>query len=252
MRFNYLFAFILLTFLMVNVSSQAYPIGEDFDLNVICFSNGYCSAIAVCNATVFYPNNTLLIDNVAMTNNINYYNFTINGSLLNTLGEYDVSGFCTDAGSSQEIDFSFEITLSGEQTFSTIIVSDIVLLLVMFSLMFLMTLKYKEVDFDKWDKNIIKNHKNYGQTFVSSIFITLFKNSFIWLYFTGWICVLILKDIVYRFNTPEIYSYFTLVANIYSLGLVLVTAFFIGMAISYFKGVLEILAENNWGLGNEE
>lgn len=64
--------------------------------------------------------------------------------------------------------------------------------------------------------------------------------------------VLILQDIIYRFNTPEIYTYFTLIANVYSLGLFLVLVFMIGYTISYMKNMIGVLAENSWGVGDGE
>ena len=73
-----------------------------------CFNNGlYCSSLAECNVTIFYPNNSILINNKLMTNKISYHNYTINlsDSCAISCGIYKVDISCTD------------ITLSASQTF---------------------------------------------------------------------------------------------------------------------------------------
>jgi hypothetical protein len=109
--------------------------------------------------------------------------------------------------------------------------------------------KHSKTDFEVVNKKIIDNHKNMGQTLVKGFLYDLFKNSFVWIYFIGWLIVLVLKDVVFRFNSSEVYGYFTLIANVYSLGLILVVVYMIGHFATYMRNTVEILTDNNWGVG---
>jgi len=148
--------------------------------------------------------------------------------------------------------FWFDVTLSGERSNPTIILSDIILLLGVIGIALLISAKHQKVDFSSWDKNLTSGDKNMGQIFIQGFIYNLFKHTFIWLYFLGWIMVLILRDVVYRFNSAVIYEYFTLIANIYSLGLLLVLIFMIGTFASYMRNSISTLADNNWGVGDGE
>lgn len=86
---------------------------KEVDLKVVCYNNGFCSGSATCNVSVTYPNNTILLDNVLMQNQNSYHNYTIQEGKNSVTGDYKVTGFCTDSGSYQEIDFYYQVTTNG-------------------------------------------------------------------------------------------------------------------------------------------
>jgi len=147
------------------------------------------------------------------------------------------------------VDFHFDVTLSGEKESPTAIVSDIILLIVLGFLVIFLHNKHSSTDFETWGDNLIKGHKHMGETMVKGFLKTIFQRSFIWVYFIGWLVVLVLKDIIFRFNSAEIFGYFTLIANIYSLGMLLVVVYMIGQFANFVKTTLNTLSDNNWGVG---
>lgn len=82
------------------------------DIRVPCINNEtYCSPSAVCNITIFLPNNSLLVDNEPMTNQGNFFNY----SLTNTgvLGLYHQQIVCSDGGVNGYSLSEFRITKEG-------------------------------------------------------------------------------------------------------------------------------------------
>lgn len=207
-----------------------------------------CATCSYVNISVFTKDG-IILDNVAMVDNGTSwtYNFTPTTAL-----RHEVMGLGDINTIDDSFAFWFDVTLSGERNNSHIIVSDIILLLCMIGVILMIGNMNRKTDFDKWNEKIIDKHKNMGQTLVNGLVFSLFKNVFVWYYFMGWIFVLILKDVVYRFNSADIYGYFTLIANVYSLGLILVTIYMIGYFASYMMNTVNILTDNNWGVSSEK
>lgn len=97
--FILMFVLVMLSFMEITFASadQIFQANQPVDLKIQCIINGtYCSAVSVCNITVAYPNNTLLISNRLMTNNISFYNYTLPDTSV--LGNYKCSVTCCDGG----------------------------------------------------------------------------------------------------------------------------------------------------------
>lgn len=239
---------VVLVFLMTLVFVTAgSSIGQrqDGQLDVEYIISQPCASCTFINISVFTKDG-IILDNVPMVNNGTTwtYNFTPTTSL-----RHDVNGLGDKDGTNDSFAFWFDVTLSGQQTNPSIIVSDIILLIALIGLLLMISDKHSKTDFKAVNKKIIDNHKNMGQTMVKGFLYDLFKNSFVWIYFIGWLVVLVLKDVVFRFNSSEVYGYFTLIANVYSLGLILVVVYMIGHFATYMRNTVEILTDNNWGVG---
>lgn len=200
--------------------------------------------------------NHLLEVNMSLGSNGIDYEFNVLAGNFSQVGQYAMYYYCQVNSSVEQrggfFQYGFDVTLSGQPVSLPWIIADIVLLICMILVIILISMKHSKTDFETWDQNIIKDHKNMGQTFINSLLYTMFKNPFIWLYFLGWICVLIVRDIIFQFSSPAVYEYFVIFSNVYSLGLILVLIFMIGTFASYMKNTLGILSDNNWGLGNGE
>jgi len=242
------YGFLILLVLISFVSSED-SIGQrqDAQIGVPYLISQPCASCTYINITILTKNG-IVLENAEMINNGStwIYNFTPTESL-----RHDVNGIGDKDGSPSSFAYWFVPTLSGQQTNTSIIISDIILLVVVFGLFLIISKYQKETDFDLWNKKIVANGKNKSKTLVNSLLYPLFKNTFIWTYFLGWIFILILKDVVYRFNSTEIYEYFTLISNIYSVGLLLVLVFLIGLAIDYFNRVADFVSDDDWGIDNE-
>ncbi len=119
LSFALLFIFLLVGFSsFVFAKSLVFPFNQELDLKRPCFNNGtWCSTSAVCNVTVFYPDDSVLVNNQLMTNQISFHNFTITNTDINKIGIYSTSITCTDtggdlAGNGFET-FTFEVTGDG-------------------------------------------------------------------------------------------------------------------------------------------
>jgi len=249
MNIKIIFLPVLVLILITTISAED-SIGrrQDAQTGVPYIISQPCATCSYINITVLTKDG-IVLENVPMQNNGTtwVYNFTPNSSL-----RHDVNGKGDKDGMADSFAFWFDSTLSGERDNTSIIISDIVLLFVMIGLLLIVYYRYSKTDFDGWNEKIILEHKNIGNTMVKGFLYSLFKGVFVWIYFIGWIMILILQDVVYRFNSAEVYNYFTIVSQVYSLGLLLVLVFMIGNFISYMREVVNTLSENNWGVGDEK
>jgi len=204
-----------------------------------------CPTCNYINFTAVDSNQEIFLDDVQMDKSGDTFSYIFLGEDLNKTGDYQISGY---SNLDVPLGLCFDVTPTGDADSISYVVTTIILLLILFGLTWGISIIHKKTDFDAWDSSIANKHKNMGQTLVNSIVFSLFKNVFIWYYCVGWIFVLVLKDIVYRFNSVEVYSYFTLIANVYSLGFLLVIVFMIGYTISYMRNMINILTDNDWGI----
>lgn len=204
-----------------------------------------CTICDYINFTAINTSDEMFLNNVQMEKSGSTFSYTFMGSDLDSVGTYWIDGF---SNLDTPLALCFDITPTGDGETISYVIINIILLVILFGITIGINTLHRKTDFDSWDKDIINKHKNMGQTLVNGIVYSLFKNVFIWYYSIGWIFILVLKDAVYRFNSEEIYGYFTLLANVYSLGFLLVTVFMIGYFASYMKNTVNILTDNNWGI----
>ncbi len=111
-----IFLLIILGLLILPLgSSLTYKKGEAINLGVGCENSGsYCSGSAVCNITIFYPNGSLLVENIGMNNQVSYFNYSISEDKNQETGEYNCIVMCSDNGINGTSTFKYEVTLSGK------------------------------------------------------------------------------------------------------------------------------------------
>lgn len=111
--------FLVATLLIPYVEGkEVYEQDTDIDLKVTCVNEntgGYCSSTATCNITIYNPDSTLIVSNALMDDNTAYYNYTLNATYSNQLGDYSGNILCIDGSNSQTQDFTFLITPSGKE-----------------------------------------------------------------------------------------------------------------------------------------
>ena len=94
--------------------SLTYEQSKEADLKVPCFNNGtFCSGSATCNATILYPNFSLIIDKQGMDNKGSYFNLTLNEDQTKTSGEYSAIISCSDGVYNGQSTFTFDVTPTG-------------------------------------------------------------------------------------------------------------------------------------------
>lgn len=188
-----IFLFIgIFLFSFVNAQRDIYyELDNDVDLNVVCLNAGYCSSSAQCNISVFSPSGQVLLPLGTMQNQNSFHNYTLNSSLISSLGTYNVGGYCKDGASFSELDFPFEVTLSGG---SPNIWSYITLIAILsFSLwaLILFNINYNYGRREQLYKKVVTGyfssehgHKkgNLGSVILSALGLSLLKNMFIFYY----------------------------------------------------------------------
>jgi len=224
-----------------------YQVDTETNLTIVCLNDGYCSSGSYCNINVEDPNKDIIIQNENMTDYGTWFGYNMTPT---EYGLYLVSGYCFDSGEYKEINYSFESTVDGEEQTLGKLLGSLVLILLMIGLIGLVKYNHDHTDFDKWNDEIKGKHKHMGQTMVRGMVYNLFKNTFLWYYFLGWLIILTLNNVVYGYLGLNAGQYFTLIANVYSLGFFLVTIFMIGHTWSYFRDTIENITEDNWGVGN--
>lgn len=93
---------------------NVYKQGQPVFIKVPCISNNsYCTAAFECNLTVINPDTSTLLNNVPMTRQTAFYNYTLDTTNTTTIGNYKIQIICTD-GINKGYDFGeFQITSSG-------------------------------------------------------------------------------------------------------------------------------------------
>ena len=80
MRINTIIIMLLIFLPIVFAGDLVFKKGEIIDLKVPCINNNtLCSGTASCNITSIYPNGSILINNLQMSNSGSYHNYTIAG-----------------------------------------------------------------------------------------------------------------------------------------------------------------------------
>jgi len=90
---------------------DVFQINTRIDYKKPCFNNGtWCSGSAVCNYTIFNPDNTILINNNQSTNQGSYHNISF---YVDDIGIHKVDMVCNDNGLNGAETLYFEVTGSG-------------------------------------------------------------------------------------------------------------------------------------------
>jgi len=97
-------------------TSYLYEQNTTTDLKVSCFdaNNSICDSGTACNITIIYPNSTQMVANQEMTYNPSYYNYSIDHTQLQPIGDYSVVMYC-DGDYDGFSSFNFRVTLNGKE-----------------------------------------------------------------------------------------------------------------------------------------
>jgi hypothetical protein len=112
-----IFLFALIFLFQIVSAIQSYPQGSIVDLKHPVRVNGGIPATALCNVSIYSPHNNTapFIDFKAMTNNGDYFNYTLNTSQTATKGTYKYDVTCESAGLNDTSSFEFLINLGGTE-----------------------------------------------------------------------------------------------------------------------------------------
>lgn len=87
---------------------------QELDIKEQCFNNNsYCSSSGVCNITIKNPEQVILVNNMLMTNQNSFHNYTINSANTSTFGIYEATVVCADGTNKGYDTFFFKISPTG-------------------------------------------------------------------------------------------------------------------------------------------
>jgi len=88
---------------------------ENFTIQISCSTNGnVCSTSSWCNATIYYPNGTILKNNSAMDNGNNgVYTLFLENNETTPTGEYFSNIVCVDGYENDTSAFWYEVNPTG-------------------------------------------------------------------------------------------------------------------------------------------
>ena len=116
MIYKKLFTLVFMSIFLISIASALTLIqNTESDVLIVCINNGYCSSSAICNASIFDPDNIIILNGVQATQSLSLasFNITLNSTQTSKLGTYQVKGFCKDGSVAKEIDFDFKVTKTG-------------------------------------------------------------------------------------------------------------------------------------------
>ena len=113
---RFFFFVIISLFLVSCISAETFPKDTNVTFQKSCTNSvgSICSTSGECNISIRYPNSSIMVNNIEMTNNDNgIFSVNLIPSNLTTMGEHNWDMFCCDIGSCDEGHGSFKVTTSG-------------------------------------------------------------------------------------------------------------------------------------------
>jgi len=108
---------LVLLLLPLVIASNSYVFSKNSSPNIaiscVDDNNDLCGAGTDCFITIIGPNSSVVINNGTMSNNINYYNYSLNENQTDKIGTYSSFVSCTGSTISYT-KFTYEITRSGK------------------------------------------------------------------------------------------------------------------------------------------
>jgi hypothetical protein len=247
-KFNLVLALIILTLsltLAVSDTSGGNLVGKQGETIMLPQECASCTYVTV--TSIQYPNLTRVYLNAPMTQQGSSYDYEFSDT--NLLGEYTYCGVGDVDATDTTFCNDFEITLSGVQQKMTLLIANISLMIIILLVIFILHKKYKNTSYKETNNKIGESHNgNWGKTFIKTLGNNFMRNSFLWYYSLGWLFLIVLKDVVFNFGTEEVYDFFLISLDIYSLGFFLIIVVWIGILIHHFRFITDLINDLNLGV----
>lgn len=213
------------------------------------------SLIDSCIIHFYNPNGEHLIqeDMFQNGNGFEWEFLILSGNFTEMRQQYTTYVYCsvdpTIENRSGFFQYNQILSPDGEDYQLYILLTEVFMILLIIFFFTIVVNNFKGKDFDKMDKRIVERHDgNFLKTFGRSFGYGLMKNSFLWYYLGGWLLLFFIRDLMFRFSSAELFSYLSLVLDIYSFGFIIVIAYFAGMVIKHFEDIKEIIDDINLGV----
>ena len=105
---------LLFCFLITNISALTFSKYSETDIkHEVRLDGAIPPATTLCNISIYYPNNSLLIDFTNMTNHGDYFSYPLNSTHTSVRGDYTYCITCSGGNNNATDCFDFIINLGG-------------------------------------------------------------------------------------------------------------------------------------------
>lgn len=180
-----LFIIVMLVLLFPLVKAEPSYIfeqGTNADIKASCTNetSGLCDSSTPCTLTIIKPDSTILIENRTMTHGTTYYNYTINSTQTEDLGEYTSIVVCYGSSTNGFGSFTYLITRTGKtldtsDSVGYFLLSLMVLFLFLLSLYFAIKIPYKNPTDNSGQIRKVTKYKYF-----KILFIVITYNLMLW------------------------------------------------------------------------
>lgn len=220
-----------------SITGIAYPVG-DLNMTIHLYSHNLGGD---------------LIYEVQAINNTYWNTETIiDGSYFNETGQYSIS---INADSLTEVKggyslYHFIVTTYGEETNNPTLILQLTIILFFFSLMFMLHIMTKDINFESWHNKIINKYqnRNYIKLVFSSIAYNLLKSKYVFYYLFGLPIFLSFISLSNSYNLVGMAELFTSIFVIYSIGSILVAIYFFSHVQEWLVDLFEDVKNLDWGI----
>jgi len=226
-------------YIIVESQHEYLKQNQDYQYNFFVYnsSNGVLMDDTHMNCTFFLADSS---GEVIFSSEVDYFpdghwGIDIEGANFSEIGYYPYGVSCQDkfGGALAGI---FEVTSSGKNNTVYKVLAYIILLLFFFSVIFGFYYTTRNINYEKWNENIINKYesRNIVRVILSSIGYNIMKNSFIWYYLFGLPILLLITDITYVFGVESMIYLMQIILGIYYFGILIVAVFFFGYIQEWF------------------
>ena len=205
-----------------------------------------CPACDYINFTLTDPSNTIVLNNVQMTQNGNNFEYVVEGDTLNYTGTY----FGNGGDSSSPLGFCFDVTTNGQPLSLFDVIIRIIILLLFLSLPLIMYFTTRNINFEKWYNSVLKKYetKNFVKMALSGLLYFTMNNSYILYYLMGLPVLLLLLNTVTVYNIASMILFIQVVVSIYFIGIILLGIVFLGYLQEWVVTSFDLVKDMEWGI----
>lgn len=113
MKRLYIILIVLMSFGLPLVSALAFQQSQGGDIKHSVRVDGGILPGVLCNITILDPDNSIIVDFLSMTDNGDYFNYTLNSTQTSSSGEYNYDVTCAGGGQNDTSSFTFFVNPAG-------------------------------------------------------------------------------------------------------------------------------------------
>lgn len=144
-----------------------------------------------------------------------------------------------------------EVNISGTSQETPSALINIILIIIFIGFILALFFINRKVDYEKWNKSIIKKYqnRNYIKLVFGSITYNIMKNVFVVYYLLGLPIFLLMTSLVYKFGIEEMVNIMKVFFGIYLIGVILISIYLFSNVQEWLVDLMEDVKNESWGMG---